>query len=119
MKTQTSPGVPAPLDQGIARLRRMQDDGQHEAAQAELGAQLAASPDNRDLLLLEAVSLRHLGRIDEALASVDRLAAHHPRFSLMHQERGLCHVARKDAPAAIAALLEAVNLNLALPMSLK
>jgi tetratricopeptide (TPR) repeat protein len=31
----------------------------------------------------------------------------------------LCHVARKDAPAAIAALLEAVNINLALPLSWK
>ncbi len=35
----------------------------------------------------------------------------------MHQERGLCHVARKDAPAAIEALLTAVNINPALPMS--
>lgn len=119
MNTQTPLGAPAPLDLEIARLRRMQDEGQHEAVLAELGGQLAAWPENRDLLLLEAVSLRHLGRIDEALASIDRLAAHHPRFSLMHQERGLCHVARKDAPSAIAALLEAVNINLALPMSWK
>src|SRR5580698_5236954 len=35
----------------------------------------------------------------------------------MHQERGLCHVARKDAPQAIDALLRAVNINPALPMS--
>ena len=32
----------------------------------------------------------------------------------MHQERGLCHVARKDAPQAIDALLRAVNINPAL-----
>jgi tetratricopeptide (TPR) repeat protein len=35
----------------------------------------------------------------------------------MHQERGLCHAARKDVPAAIDALLCAVNINPALPMS--
>ncbi|GAA0324105.1 tetratricopeptide repeat-containing sulfotransferase family protein [Sphingomonas oligophenolica] len=119
MNTQIPIGAPAQLEQEIARLRRMQDDGRHEAVLAQLCAPFAAWPEARDLLLIEAVSLRHLGRIDEALASVDRLALHHPRFSLMHQERGLCHVARKDAPAAIAALLEAVNINLALPMSWK
>ena len=35
----------------------------------------------------------------------------------MWQERGLCHIAQKDAPRAISALLEAVNVNPALPMS--
>ena len=119
MNTQTPIGAPVQLDQEVARLRRMQDDGRHEEVLGHLHAQLAASPGNRDLMLLEAVSLRHSGRIDEALASVDRLARHHPRFSLMHQERGLCHVTRKDAPAAIAALLEAVTINLALRMSWK
>ena len=119
MNTQAPVDGSVPLQQEIARLRRMQDDGQHEAVLAQLCAPLTAWPEDRDLLLLEAVSLRHSGRIDEALASVDRLARHYPRFSLMHQERGLCHVARKDAPAAITALLEAVTINLALPMSWK
>ena len=104
MNTQTPIGAPVQLDQEVARLRRMQDDGRHEEVLGHLHAQLAASPGNRDLMLLEAVSLRHSGRIDEALASVDRLARHHPRFSLMHQERGLCHVAKKDADASLAAL---------------
>jgi len=119
MNTQIPVGAPVQLEREIAWLRRLQDEGEHTAVLAQLGVPLAAWPEARDLLLLEAVSLRHLGRIDAALGSVDRLAAHHPRFSLMHQERGLCHVARKDAPAAIAALLEAVNINLALPMSWK
>ena len=56
-------------------------------------------------------------RIPEALRLLDRLEQSHPRFSRQHEERGLCHVARKDAPAAINALLCAVNINPALPMS--
>jgi tetratricopeptide (TPR) repeat protein len=55
-------------------------------------------------------------RIDEALAVLKRLEQVAPRFSLLHQELGLCFVAKKDAPQAIDALLTAVNINPALPM---
>ena len=48
---------------------------------------------------------------------LDRLEQLQPRFSRLHQERGLCYVALKDAPRAIEALLRAVNINPALPMS--
>ncbi len=105
------------LEAEVARLRAQQHAGDHEAALAGARAKLTAFPENRDLLLIKASALRHLTRTDEALASLDRLAALHPGYSLMHQERGLCHVARKDAPAAIAALLAAVNANPALPVS--
>ena len=40
-----------------------------------------------------------------------------PRFSRLHEERGLCHVALREAPQAIESLLRAVNLNPALPMA--
>src|SRR5262249_7540989 len=53
----------------------------------------------------------------EALATLDRLEILQPRFSRLHQERGLCHVARKDAPRATDSLLRAVNINPALPRS--
>ena len=108
---------PATLDQTLRALRQMQSAGLHADALAQARDLIAAFPENRALLLVEASALRHLGRIDESLAALDRLTAIQPRFSLAHQERGLCHVARKDAPAAIAALLRAVNLNPALPMS--
>ncbi|WP_242183953.1 sulfotransferase [Sphingomonas sp. CARO-RG-8B-R24-01] len=108
-----------PIEQEIARLRDVQSAGQHAAALAQLQGLLADFPDNRDLLLLAASSQRHLGQIEASLATLDRLAERHPAFSLLHQERGLCHVARKDAPAAIDALLAAVNANPALPMSWK
>ncbi len=107
----------APFEQNISRLRGLQKQNLHEEALSDARGLLADAPDNRDLLLIEAVSLRHLGRIEEALSALDRLEQVHPRYSLLHQERGLCHVAQKDAPRAIESLLLAVNLNPALPMS--
>ncbi len=117
MNTHTPLGAPTPLQQEIVRLRGLADDGRHAEVLTRLRGPLAEFPENRDLLLLAATSQRHLKRIDESLATLERLAALQPNFSLMHQERGLCHVARKDAPAAIDALLRAVNINPALPMS--
>ena len=69
---------------------------------------------DRDLLLIEATSLRHLMRLEESLATLERLERVQPRFSRMHQERGLCFVAHRDAPRAIEAFLHAVNINPAL-----
>jgi tetratricopeptide (TPR) repeat protein len=93
--------------------------GQEKHAEALEAAEtwLATYPENRDLLHVAATSLRHLRRIPEALQVLDRLEHRHPRFSRQYEERGLCHVARKDAPAALDALLRAVNINPALPMS--
>jgi tetratricopeptide (TPR) repeat protein len=48
------------------------------------------------------------------LEQLERVA---PRYSLLHQERGLCFVALKDAPNAIASFLKAVHINPALPTS--
>jgi len=106
-----------PLELEIRRLKDLLKDGQHEQTLAGARTLLEASPDNRDLLLLAASCLRHLLRIEEALAMLDRLERVRPRFSLLHQERGLCFVALKDAPAAIESLFKAVNINPALPMS--
>ena len=71
----------------------------------------------RDALLQDAVDLRARGRFAEALAVLARLQTLHPRFSRLYQERGRCHVLLRDAPAAIAALREAVRLNPTLPAS--
>jgi tetratricopeptide (TPR) repeat protein len=105
------------LELDVARLRALQKADRHEEALRDAQSRLGDYPKNRDLLLIAAVSLRHLMRIPEALAMLDRLEQLQPKFSQAHQERGLCHVALKDAPGAIEALLRAVNLNPALPMS--
>ncbi len=114
----TLPAVlePSPsVEQELSRMRGLQKAGRHGEALEAAQARLEALPENRDLLLVAAVSQRHLLRLPEALATLDRLEQLQPRFSRLHQERGLCRVALKDAPAALEALLMAVNLNPALP----
>jgi tetratricopeptide (TPR) repeat protein len=117
MNTQTQTSPPTSLEQQIAGLRHGVAGGRHVETLAQLRRLLADYPNNRDLLLLAATCERHLGRIDAALATLGKLGALQPGFSLMFEERGLCHVVRKDAPAALDALLRAVNINPALPMS--
>jgi tetratricopeptide (TPR) repeat protein len=115
---QSAASAPASsIEPDVVRLRALQTDRRH--AEALRGAQklLRNYPQNRDLLLIAATSQRHLMRIDEALATLGQLEKLQPRFSRLHQERGMCHVARKDAPGAIAALLRAVEINPALPAS--
>jgi len=105
------------MEDDVRRLRAWQQQGRHEEVLTETSLHLQTYPENRDLLLMAAISLRHLKRVDEAFTLLDRLEAAHPRFSLMHQERGLCHVQRREAAAAIESLLWAVNINSALPAS--
>jgi predicted Zn-dependent protease len=108
---------PLTIEEGVRRLRALQKDGRHAEALRDARVMIGDAPQNRDLLLILAISLRHLGRIPEALETLQRLEQLHPRFSRLHQERGLCHVALKDAPRAIEALLISVNINPALPAS--
>ena len=77
----------------------------------------AAPSGDRDALLQAARALRAQNRVREALESLARLEALFPRFSRLYQERGHCLVMLRDAPAAIAALREAVRLNPTLPAS--
>ena len=107
------------MEQDVARLRRLQKEGRHPEALRGAQSILLDAPENRDLLLIAATSQRHLQQIPEALEMLVRLERTQPRFSRLHQERGLCYVALKDAPRAIESLLLAVNINPALPASWK
>ncbi|HTC44697.1 MAG TPA: sulfotransferase [Steroidobacteraceae bacterium] len=71
----------------------------------------------RDLLYRRAYEQRQRGEARAALLTLEELERLQPRFSRLFQERGLCHVQLKQAPEAIAALVRAVNLNSALPVS--
>ena len=72
---------------------------------------------SRDTPLQHARDLRSSQRVPEALAVLAQLEEAHPRFSRLFQERGHCHVLRRDAAAAIEALQQAVRLNPTLPAS--
>jgi tetratricopeptide (TPR) repeat protein len=127
MATQTepptsNPASPSPLDPAallgpkISSLRALQADGDHAGAVAGAKRLLEAHPADRDLLLITVHSLRMTKQTDAALCALEQLAKHHPRFSQMFLERGLCHVAQRDAPAAVADLRTAVAINPALAM---
>nr|WP_232280903.1 tetratricopeptide repeat-containing sulfotransferase family protein [Novosphingobium nitrogenifigens] len=105
------------LEIEVARLRELLVAGKYQAALDTVEPLLVDYPSNRDLLMIAAGALRHLRRTQEALATLDRLAAIQPNFSQMLQERGLCHVALRNAPEAIAALNAAVAINPNLPMA--
>jgi len=106
----------AELESELKALHILQANGDYPGAAAGAKRLLATDPANRDLLLIEAHSLRMMQHTDAALEALARFAIHHPNFSQMFLERGLCHVARRDAPAAIADLRMAVTINPALTM---
>ncbi len=113
---RVSPEPATPPEAEIKAIHVLQAKGDFAAAQAGARRLLAAHPSNRDLLVSAAHSLRMMQQTDAALAALQRLDAYHPNFSQMYLERGLCHVARRDAPSAIADLRTAVAINPALTM---
>ncbi len=74
-------------------------------------------PENRDVLYLQAVSQRYLGRIADALATSAQFEAVHPDYGRLFQERGHCLRAVGEVAAAIAAYQQAVALNQTLSAS--
>lgn len=74
-------------------------------------------PENRDVLYLLAVNQRRLGRIADALRTLERLEKTQPTFARLFQERGHCYRKVGEPAAALAAYGEAVRLNGALMAS--
>jgi tetratricopeptide (TPR) repeat protein len=107
------------VESEVLRIRALLQRNQFAAALAASEALLARVPENRDVWYMLAVSLRYLGRLSEALATLARFEAIHPQYSRLFQERGHCCVAARDPAGAIEAYLHAVNLNPALPASWK
>jgi tetratricopeptide (TPR) repeat protein len=105
------------LDTRLTELRGLLSQQQFAAVQEAVTGLLAAHPGHRELLYLMAVAQRMRQQIPEALATLDTLEAWHPRFPRLYQERGHCHIFRRDAQAAIVAFERAVNVNSALPAS--
>ncbi|MEI9996719.1 MAG: sulfotransferase [Rhizomicrobium sp.] len=117
METAAAAAPASPVDREIRRLREWQRAGRHAEALRDARHLLRDRPENRDLALIVAIGLRNLGRVGEALAALESLERSQPRFSRLYQERGLCHLALKDAAGAIDAFCRAVRINPALPAS--
>jgi tetratricopeptide (TPR) repeat protein len=109
--------APSTIPSEVLRIRTLLRERQFTEALAAGEALLAEAPHHRDGLLFVAVAQRYLGRIPEALDTLETLERHHPRFSRLYEERGRCFVELKQAPQATEAFLRAVNLNHALPGS--
>jgi tetratricopeptide (TPR) repeat protein len=101
----------------VARIRALLKERGFPEALAAGEALLAQSPANREALLFVAMAQRHLGRVADALKTLDKGQEQHPRFSRFYEERGRCYVEMRQAPQATEAFLTAVNLNHALPGS--
>jgi tetratricopeptide (TPR) repeat protein len=107
----------SPIEAEVLRIRGLLQQQRYAEAQAAADELAHQVPENRDVLYMQAVGRRCLDDIAGSLAVLERLEQLHPGFSLLHQERGHCYVALKDAPRAIAAYLKGVNINPALPVS--
>jgi tetratricopeptide (TPR) repeat protein len=107
----------SPIESEVHRIRELSRSGKHREALAAAEALANRAPQNRDLLYLIASNQRCLNRIEDALATLALLEQHHPRFSLLYQERGACFLNSRDAPRAIEAFSRAVSINPALTTS--
>jgi tetratricopeptide (TPR) repeat protein len=106
-----------PVELEVGRIRALLRERDYAQALQAADALRARVPGNRDVLYLCARAQRLSGATAAALATLIDLERLHPRFSRLHEERGLCHVVSRQAPEAIGALLEAVRINPALPAS--
>jgi tetratricopeptide (TPR) repeat protein len=103
--------------QELGQIRSLLRQGHFDRASVRAERLLARSPAERDALLFLAIAQRRLGRLAEALETLQQLAERHARFSRLHEERGHCYVAMRQADQAIEAFEKAVELNAALPSS--
>ena len=117
METTDARAAQATIAAEVARIRALLR--QHKFSEALIAGQalLAIVADHRDVLLYVAVAQRYLGRTADALHALETLERHHPRFSRLYEERGRCFVDMKQAPQALEAFLQAVNINHSLPGS--
>jgi tetratricopeptide (TPR) repeat protein len=103
-----------PVEVQIVQISELSKLRRHRDALAAAEALALQAPQNRDALYLIAANQRCLNRPADALATLERLEKNHPKFSLLHQERGHCCIALRDLPRAIDAFSRAVSLNPAL-----
>jgi tetratricopeptide (TPR) repeat protein len=105
------------IEAEVRRVQMLIEQRRFMPALAAAQAILAQVPENRDVLYLVAVSQRYLGRITDALRTLERLEEMHPDFGRLYQERGHCCRAAGEMGAAIESYARAATLNPSLPAS--
>jgi len=103
----------------VLRLRGLVEKRQFAQCVDGANALLVEVPENRDVLYLLAVSQRYLGRIADALRTLEHFETLHPDYGRLFQERGHCLRAVGEPRAAITAYQQAVGLNQTLSASWK
>jgi tetratricopeptide (TPR) repeat protein len=107
----------ARIELEVTRLRGLVEKRQFAQCVDGADALLVEVPENRDVLYLLAVSQRYLGKIADALRTLDRFETVHPEYGRLFQERGHCLRAVGETQPAIAAYQQAVALNQTLSAS--
>ena len=103
--------APSRVEMEVGRVRQLLEASRFADAEAAARALLKEVPENRDVLYMLAVSQRYQHRPGAALETLARLEELHPGYPRLYQERGHCHVARREAAPATAAFERAVTLN--------
>jgi tetratricopeptide (TPR) repeat protein len=106
---------PPPVDPELESIRALVRERRFAEAVEAARAYEGRVPASREALYLMALAQRNLQRIDDALATLARLEREHPGYGRLYQELGHCHVARRDAPRAIAAYRRALEINPVMP----
>ena len=107
------------IEAEVRGIRALVEKREFARALADASRLLGKVPENRDVLYLVAVSQRYLGRITEALATLERFEKIHPDFGRLFQERGHCYRTAEEGGRAIEAYRRAVGLNPSLLASWK
>ena len=118
-RVQPNPGCLSRIEARVRRARELIQKHQFAPALAAAQVLRAEVPENRDVLYLIAVCQRYLGRIVDALATLEQLEEIHPDYGRLFQERGHCYRSLGNAKAALTAYEQAVNRNHTLTMSWK
>ena len=117
MDSVAAPTAEATIAAEVAALIDLLRQRQFAQVLQAAPALLARTPGQRDVLLALAVAQRMLGKLTEALRTLALLQRQHPLFSRLYEERGRCFVELRQAPQAIEAFRQAVDMNHALPGS--
>jgi tetratricopeptide (TPR) repeat protein len=99
------------IESEMRRIRALITQRAFAESLAACMALLGEVPENRDILYLAAVSQRCLGRIADALSTLERLEAGHHALGRVYQERGHCYRRVGENALALAAHRRAVALN--------